>query len=509
MKHGTIISALREHRSLFLLGVLLMLSHWLFASRYLVNWDAGQFALGTVRYDLTMHQPHPPGYFLYVKAGALITSFTRDANAALLLVNFFFALAAVALLYWCVVQLTRNQQSAFITAMLCAVNPVFWYYHLVANTYIIEAFAVSASLAAAILVYQTKRPEPFIVNVIVLAVTTGFRPTVTLSCLPLLAAQAYWVRPRLRSLVSAGLLGAALFSAWFIPFTVEVGGWVRLRRLVTDQFLGAAAGVHNLNQLEFFWWSLLLMVNISFIFFLVRALRIVRLLRTGEWQLLIATLIWNLVLYLGLHFGEVGYLLSLLPLYLALLAPVIQPYATGVGWVAITVVLATNVGLFFSAQQFTRHPKVTKTSYATIREHDQRMDAHLAAVRAYPPERSLVIALRGDYFTPQKTVSAYPYDDIRILEYYLPNYQLYDIVGVRGEYFRAHDWRYERIYSDQIAFPRAVDRLVLLGDYLHPDVWPSEIKLTTSRTAHPSNYYVADIAGLNRFEFLGFSFARE
>lgn len=493
----------------FLLGLLLLASHVFFASRYLTNWDAGQFALGTVRYDLAMHQPHPPGYFLYVKIGAFIAGFTQDANAAFLLINFFFALAAVVLLYWCVAQLTGHRQTAFISGLLLVVNPVFWYYHVVANTYVIEAFAMSASLAAAVMVYRTRQPAPFIANVVVLALAMGFRPTVAFSGLPLLVAQAVWVRPRLRSWVAAATLGGALLAVWLVPFTVEVGGWGTLRQLIADQFLRAAAGVHDLNQPEFFGWSLLLMINVSAVFLAVRAQDLGRQMRAGEGRLVAGTLIWNFALYLGLHFGEVGYLLAILPLYLLLLAPVIKPYAARSGIVVIALLVAGNVGLFLFAPQFIRHPKVAKTSRAAMREHDQRISAHLAAVRAYPPERSLVITLRGDYFTPQKTVSAYPYDDIRILEYYLPNYQLYDIVGVRGEYFRAKDWRYERVVATEIPFPATIGRLLILADYLHPDVWPSGIPLTTSRTAHPSNYYVADIAGVNRFAFLGFSFARE
>ena len=32
---------------------------------YLYSWDSVSFALSLENYDIRLHQPHPPGYFLY------------------------------------------------------------------------------------------------------------------------------------------------------------------------------------------------------------------------------------------------------------------------------------------------------------------------------------------------------------------------------------------------------------------------------------------------------------
>ena len=37
-----------------------------FRARLLPTWDAVQFALALTEYDIVKHQPHPPGYVLYV-----------------------------------------------------------------------------------------------------------------------------------------------------------------------------------------------------------------------------------------------------------------------------------------------------------------------------------------------------------------------------------------------------------------------------------------------------------
>ncbi len=35
-----------------------------FMSRFLYHWDSVNYALSLERYDVRLHQPHPPGYFL-------------------------------------------------------------------------------------------------------------------------------------------------------------------------------------------------------------------------------------------------------------------------------------------------------------------------------------------------------------------------------------------------------------------------------------------------------------
>ena len=52
------------------LSLLTVLSRLPYRARMLYNWDAVQFALALGEYDVVKHQPHPPGYILYVALGA-------------------------------------------------------------------------------------------------------------------------------------------------------------------------------------------------------------------------------------------------------------------------------------------------------------------------------------------------------------------------------------------------------------------------------------------------------
>src|SRR5207245_11400165 len=72
------------------LSLLTILSRLPYRARMLYNWDAVQFALALREYDVGKHQPHPPGYILYVALGRLVNAWLGDPAPpyALLAVGF-------------------------------------------------------------------------------------------------------------------------------------------------------------------------------------------------------------------------------------------------------------------------------------------------------------------------------------------------------------------------------------------------------------------------------------
>jgi hypothetical protein len=71
-----------------ILGVCAMAaSRILFRSHLLYHVDSVNFAPALRRFDPTAHQPHPPGYFLYVCLDRLVNLLLPDANAALMAIS--------------------------------------------------------------------------------------------------------------------------------------------------------------------------------------------------------------------------------------------------------------------------------------------------------------------------------------------------------------------------------------------------------------------------------------
>ncbi len=62
-----------------------------FASSFLYNHDSVAYALALRQYDITIHQPHPPGYFLYVMLGKLLFKFVPDANVVFVCISIGFS----------------------------------------------------------------------------------------------------------------------------------------------------------------------------------------------------------------------------------------------------------------------------------------------------------------------------------------------------------------------------------------------------------------------------------
>ena len=71
--HGDLITALG-------LSIVTLLSRWPYRARMLYNWDAVQFALALREFDIAKHQPHPPGYLLYVGLGRLLNALAEDGS---------------------------------------------------------------------------------------------------------------------------------------------------------------------------------------------------------------------------------------------------------------------------------------------------------------------------------------------------------------------------------------------------------------------------------------------
>ena len=65
------------------LSLLTVLSRLPYRARMLYNWDAVQFALALREYDIVKHQPHPPGYILYVALGRLVNAWLADPDRGL------------------------------------------------------------------------------------------------------------------------------------------------------------------------------------------------------------------------------------------------------------------------------------------------------------------------------------------------------------------------------------------------------------------------------------------
>ncbi|HJR51074.1 MAG TPA: glycosyltransferase family 39 protein, partial [Gemmatimonadales bacterium] len=124
------------------LSLLTVLSRLPYRARMLYNWDAVQFALALHEYDVVKHQPHPPGYILYVALGRLVHGWTGDAAAAYVLLAVAFSGAGTFVVYL-LARAVYDRPTALTAATLLAVSPLFWFYGTVGLSYAGEALMAS------------------------------------------------------------------------------------------------------------------------------------------------------------------------------------------------------------------------------------------------------------------------------------------------------------------------------------------------------------------------------
>jgi len=196
-----------------ILIVVTALTRFVFRSRYLYDIDSVNFALALKRFDPSVHQPQPPGYFLYVCLGRLLNLMFHDANAALVAMSILFSCGLMAAVY----TLADNwfgPRAAPFAGLIFVFSPLAWFHGTVALTYIVEAFFSSLIGFLCWRIYiGSKR---FILpGAIVLGIAAGFRPSSLLLLGPLLIFSILNSTPR-QIAEGIGALSLTLL-AWFIP----------------------------------------------------------------------------------------------------------------------------------------------------------------------------------------------------------------------------------------------------------------------------------------------------
>src|SRR5450631_2697410 len=173
----------RKNLELSLLAGGVGVSRFAFRSHDLYDLDSVNFALAMGRFDPRVHQPHPPGYFLYVCLGRLVNSLVHDPNLALVLLSILASMATAI----CIYELTFEwfgQAAATFAGMLFVFSPLSWFHGTVALTYSVEA---AASALLGLLCWRIDRGKWQLIlpTAVVLGIVMGIRPSSILFLGPL------------------------------------------------------------------------------------------------------------------------------------------------------------------------------------------------------------------------------------------------------------------------------------------------------------------------------------
>src|SRR2546427_7847101 len=176
------------------LGILTVLSRLPYRARMLYNWDGVQFGRPVGEYDVVKHQPHPPGYILYVGLGRVVNAWLHDPTAAYVLLAVAFSGLTTCVVYL-LARAVYDRATALAAASVLAVSPLFWFYGSVGLTYAGEALFASSVAYFAFRTLDGGEADAWLAAAY-LALAAGMRQSLLLLLLPMwLVACVLGVRP--------------------------------------------------------------------------------------------------------------------------------------------------------------------------------------------------------------------------------------------------------------------------------------------------------------------------
>jgi len=521
------------------LAALTLLSRWPYRARMLYNWDAVQFALALREFDVAKHQPHPPGYLLYVALGRLLNIPLADPNLAYVTLAMVFS-AATTVAVFCLARALYDRVTAAAAATLLAVSPLFWFYGSVGLTYAGEAFG--ASLVAAFAYSALRgRPRSLYACAAALGLVGGIRPSVLVLLFPLCVACAVMgIRNLRRLLVAAALMVAAILS-WFLPLLWLTGGLTAYLRASTQLYgsvvlptsvLGGSLDV-TLAQARYVLASVV--VGLGPLALAAFALPLyVR--RAGwhqaEW-FLVVWVVPPAAFYTLVHFGQAGYVLTFLPALVILLSRVLVETITAgserlrrPNWrwaltaTALVPLCLVSTGFFVSARPIPRefnnrtgdawiwrardetHDWIMSRTAAALREHEAVIRTYVDIIHTvYDPSDTALLTEVGN---PR----SYPW--LRHAMFYMPEYAIYQVqVGALPFGFYAPESAATMILTpgSTITIPRRIRQLVWFIDHWDPEV-PRPRGLQEVQLPYGRFLYVLPIRG-GRAEHAGYLFVSD
>jgi hypothetical protein len=200
--------------------------HLALLPRTLEDIDSINFALGVRDFDVARHQPHPPGYPVYIAAAKLSTAALRvvgiDAPAprGLAIWSAVAGTAAIPALYMFFRRLEGRATLAFWATVVVGASPLFWFTALRPLSDML-GFA-AAMWALALLAGRPSRRE-LLAGALVAGVAVGIRSQTFVLTVPFLALALARARDP-RAALQAGLALAAGGLVWAVPLIVGSGG---------------------------------------------------------------------------------------------------------------------------------------------------------------------------------------------------------------------------------------------------------------------------------------------
>lgn len=486
-------------------GLLCLLLRLPFVARRLWDHDSVQFALGVEHYDLAAHQPHPPGYPLYIALLKVLAFLGLAPGPGMVTVTLAASALGAACMPLLIAELTAPRRgddaalalsddsrfnAALFASALFIFNPILWFYGELPLLYAVEG-ALTVVLAWTV-ARMVRGSGAVVLAAAVLALAGGLRPSsmVLLGPLFLFGLWRSWRRGALRwsGALSAAAVGGVLVLGWALPLFAFAGGYRAWKEINDEHFrtllpatsvlYGAGLGALRHNLLVLAKWAVqgLFPGGLVLIALLAAARG-----RMGQaWRavtrpgadragFLAAWALPAIAFFALFHITKAGYTLVHLPALLAALALGALPLLTTKRHTALAslAVAALGAGLFLAGpgrvagEPAWQVPWRHEFHAAEIRAFERQLDEVRAIAKTFSPANTVLASVelegRGD-----GGASGFLYSWHRHLQWYLPEFTVLSLVPEAALALRARGHVPFETLGTTIAVPAGIERVLFV-----------------------------------------------
>ncbi|HEX3646116.1 MAG TPA: hypothetical protein VHT95_10940 [Vicinamibacterales bacterium] len=220
--------------------------------------DSINFALGIRRFDVARHQPHPPGYPVFILIGKALHAAGLPEVTALALIGAGAGTLGVLALWVLFCRLGEGDTPhrwLVAAAAVAMTTPLYW---LTAVRPLSDTSGLAAALAIQAMALGAADPRSLAIAAFCAGLAAGLRSQVIWLTVPLLIVKGLgpWglgpaerpgqpaSRPQFPALVMALLTGIAV---WFVPLVILTGGPTAYWHALSDQ------GAEDLGSIQMLW----------------------------------------------------------------------------------------------------------------------------------------------------------------------------------------------------------------------------------------------------------------
>lgn len=441
-----------EQLAPWLLGGLAFVLCVAFMPEYPTEWDSIQLTFGVDHFDVTGGSPHPPGYWLYIMLGRIVTWLTPlPADTALSVLAAAAAGTTVGLTY----VIGRRFGGTWLgvaAAGFLLTSPFLLFYGATVSTYTFDA------LVAAVLILLATNARPGSWHgwaaAAALGLGAGLRQT-TLIVLGPIALYAAVVSVRsVRAALVVGVAGALGILAWFVPMIAEQPGGLTEYRTFGKEYLDPALEatsilygaprtgvISNLGQATGYTLAAILVILpvalLAFALSRVHSVRKPNAMYSRRIAALLGLTVGVSLLFVVLvHFGKAGYVLSYLPaLTLLLLWPATRLRRPALLAASALLVVACAVNL----QRFATAAGILPDSWSNndslwFTQHRHGAPYRLTRPQMQQVDRETTAYLElADDFDPSRHAFVYVFRDgghrFRHAAFTMPEFTMHNIGG--------------------------------------------------------------------------------